>query len=433
VAITTTRYLVAGVLGIGWAALLARALGPSGAGAVTLAILVPTLGASATNLGLPSATAYLLARKRYASEELAAMNLILSVVLGLLGLVAGMLFLPLVMTLAGAQTTALLNLGLFGLPALILLALLGGVLHGAQEFGRHAVSTVAPIVLALSASLALLAMGRLTGERLMLCWVGAQYATAAWLVFLLGRRARWPGRNRFRSYLSESLSYGWRIHIDALASLLGLRVDNFILGHLAGLGAVGIYSGAVWIVERMWIVSHAAGQVLLPVVASMDEADEQRREVTPIIARWNLVFTAAAAGALLALAYPLVLLLFGEAFRPSVLPLIVLLPGAVAMSHSRVLAGDLMARGRVDVTMRIALQALGLNIVANLLLIPWLGAVGAALASTLSYSANLLLRLQAYCRLSGVRWQSVVWPQPADRELARRAWQRLQAPRGARV
>jgi O-antigen/teichoic acid export membrane protein len=154
--------------------------------------------------------------------------------------------------------------------------------------------------------------------------------------------------------------------------------------------------------------------------------------VTPIVARWNLAFTTAAAAALLVLAYPLVLLLFGQEFRASVLPLIVLLPGAVAMSHSRVLAGDLMARGRVDVTMRIALVALGVNVAANLLLIPGLGALGAALASTISYSVNLLLRLRAYCRLAGVHWQQVVWPQPADRGLAGQAWQRLRARMEAR-
>ncbi len=107
-------------------------------------------------------------------------------------------------------------------------------------------------------------------------------------------------------------------------------------------------------------------------------------------------------------------LLFSSRFLPAVNPLRILLPGAAAMGISRVLANDIAGRGKPLLNSYVAGGTLALNLSLNLLWIPRLGIAGAALASTVSYTATLVIRLTIYRRLSGNSWQTVLLPRPGD-------------------
>jgi Na+-driven multidrug efflux pump len=58
------------------------------------------------------------------------------------------------------------------------------------------------------------------------------------------------------------------------------------------------------------------------------------------------------------------------------------------------------------------------NVIANLILIPRLGVVGAALATSLSYSLLTILKLFVYIRIAQVSWRDVLL-------LNREDWRRL--------
>ena len=69
------------------------------------------------------------------------------------------------------------------------------------------------------------------------------------------------------------------------------------------------------------------------------------------------------------------------AFGPSFAPLLVLLPGVVALSGSNVVGSYLRGIGRPGITSSISLIALAVNLVLNLVLIPRYGIIGASAAS----------------------------------------------------
>ena len=161
------------------------------------------------------------------------------------------------------------------------------------------------------------------------------------------------------------------------------------------------------------MISNAASTVLFPWVAA--ETEEQRRkEFTPLVARTVLWTTGLGALALALLSRWIVLLLYSEAFLPAVGALQALLVGIVALSAGRVLANDIAGRGFPGLNIYIGLAAVLTNVVLNLLWIPRYGIVGAAWASTASYTVSFLGALFFYCRLSGNRWTKVVFPQPGD-------------------
>ncbi len=430
--VTLGRRLLALVLGIAWASLLARALGPALAGAVTLGIFVSLFGAALATLGFPWSSAFLIARGRGDDREAIGATLLVCAILGPLAAALGWGVHRIAVSAGWLDPASVVALGVIGIPLVLTLQILGGVLQGRRAFAAHALVSLGPLAVTLAAGLALAALGRASGVALMLSWLAGQAVTMLATGVALARAARRPSVGTFRAYVRESLAYGWKLHIGELAYTIRTRADAFLIGALASTAAVGIYSSAVRVIERLGIVSHAAMFVTFPLIANLEGDEETRRAITPRVARWNFLLTALAAILIAALARPLVSLLFGAAFASSVTPLLVLLPGAVAVAVSRVLTGDIAGRGRSDVAMRLNLIAMGLNVVSNLALIPPLGITGAALAASVTNVVNLVLRVAAYRRLSGVPVRVLLVPDPTDRDLVRVAFARARERLGRR-
>ena len=133
-----------------------------------------------------------------------------------------------------------------------------------------------------------------------------------------------------------------------------------------------------------------------------------------MVARTVFWDTALAAMVLALVARWIVLLLYSKAFLPAVGALQALLVGIVALSASRVLSNDIAGRGFPKVNIYTGLSAVTTNIGLNILWILRYGIVGAAWASTVSYTVSFLTALFFYCRLSGNRWTVVIFPQRGD-------------------
>ncbi len=91
--------------------------------------------------------------------------------------------------------------------------------------------------------------------------------------------------------------------------------------------------------------------------------------------------------------YPLVKVLFGAKFLPSVRALRGLYAGVIALSLVKIISSYILSFGKPAVTMRIALAGFVLNLSLNLWWIPKIGILGAALASTAAYGLMLILDL----------------------------------------
>jgi O-antigen/teichoic acid export membrane protein len=122
---------------------------------------------------------------------------------------------------------------------------------------------------------------------------------------------------------------------------------------------------------------------------------------------------------LFAAAGPLVVSVFGEEYEGSVTALRWLLPGTVVMSAARGVSIDLAARGRVDLNLYVALVVVAVNITACFVLIPRYGINGAAIATTASYTLNLIVKIALYTNITGNRWHSLVVWRRADIQLIR--------------
>jgi Na+-driven multidrug efflux pump len=98
----------------------------------------------------------------------------------------------------------------------------------------------------------------------------------------------------------------------------------------------------------------------------------------------------------------------------SIQPFRILLIGAVAVSGHSVLVYFLMATGRPMLVSYITGISLILNIILNVIWIPHWGIIGAAWATTVSYSAMFMISLFVYSKISGNAMKDTVIPQKSD-------------------
>jgi O-antigen/teichoic acid export membrane protein len=164
------------------------------------------------------------------------------------------------------------------------------------------------------------------------------------------------------------------------------------------------------IAERLLFLTQATSTILFPSASS----SSIQREKTPILSRLN--FTAVFVSSVLigVTAYWLVPLLFSADYNNSVLPLVVILPGIISLSVSKILSADFISRGLPQYSLYVSLLNFCLNISFNVILIPRMGIAGAALSSTMSYSAALMLQIYFYSRLTNVRLVELIFMRNGD-------------------
>jgi len=208
----------------------------------------------------------------------------------------------------------------------------------------------------------------------------------------------------------ESAKYSAKSYLGNLAGYLNYRLDIILVGYLAGAEAVGVYSIAVTFAELMWYVPNALATSILSKTMALEgsegpELAARTSRITSLL--MTLVCLAAAI-----LISPVVHVFYGPGFALAVHPFLILLPGVWLVGISKIASGHLAAHGHLFPGIS-ALSAT-LNLTANLLLIPSMGARGAALASMLSYTLLGGWVLIIFRRLTGIDVRRMIIPEQED-------------------
>jgi O-antigen/teichoic acid export membrane protein len=198
--------------------------------------------------------------------------------------------------------------------------------------------------------------------------------------------------------LRKLIDFGVQGESGNILQLLNYRLDQYIVRATVGLTGLGIYAVSASMTEAIFVMANAIALVLLPrLTADEDEA----YWMAPLAVRNTMMNAGLGAIALAVIAPVLVPLAFGSEFDDSVRPLWLLLPGTVALCGSKVLTSYIFSKGRPLVNTGVTTASLVVTVIADLALIPWLGVNGAAIASSLAYTAHFAAALFAYGRISG--------------------------------
>jgi O-antigen/teichoic acid export membrane protein len=267
------------------------------------------------------------------------------------------------------------------------LNILAGYLIGLHILGdRLARVNVVRLVTA-SAQLVVLALlwrtNHLNVTSALVVWI-ATLAVGSVVLLLPGLtiRPRYVSRKLAVSLLRTALKY----HLGMVALFLLRRIDVVMLNALASRREVGLYVVAVLLAELLFLPSESIAQLVQPrqVAGTLDEAAAYTARIVRLNALVGLVAALVLAGA-----SPFVIrLAFGADYIGSVVPLVALLPGVVAVGLVRPITTILVRLDRPFLVSLICIAALILNVALNLVLIPAFGVVGASLASSIAYAAQ---------------------------------------------
>jgi len=369
-------------IGLSTSVLVARALGPEGRGLFAVAGASAAMGVQLGNLGFHTANTYLVGRDRSLLPALVGNTLALSAIAGLgIALLSGAVFaMRPVLAPAGGM---ILWLALASIPVGLGGLLLQNILLGIQEvraYNAIEVGTKLAIVILFG----------------LIVFIGSATAVTAFATVLLVQAAGVAVvYGRLRKELAsppvlsgpvflEAAGYGLKSYVSSFLHVLMLRADLLMVKYMLGAEEAGQYSIAAGLADQFYLLPAVIGMILFPKLTALETVKE----------KWDLTFRVtvvvlcimlALGGLSVALAKPVVAILFGRPFLPAATAFIWLVPGLVfyGATFSTMF---LMSVGQPIGVLYIWIVVVALNLGLNYFVIPVFGIVGAAAVSSITYT-----------------------------------------------
>lgn len=427
------RVAAVSFLGIFSSIIVARGLGPEGRGIYAVVLFFPQALMSLSDLGVGHAAVYHVAREQNEAENARIIQTIiaLSIWLSIANFALGILLVQ----SGGSQLfpgvpTEFLYLSLLLLPFTYLRLNIRGIFRGKENFRADGLVEIVYTALNLILYGIFLwildwgVMGAVTAN------IVATALAVGYALFRLRRLTAFSNPLALLvprlTYARAIFGYGLRIYLASIAVFLLFRADVVLLNILGnGVVAVGVYTIAVTLAQFIWRVMSSVMQVIMPRIASWEGDSDRQTSLTVIVMRHTLWFSLGMAIAIAFLGESVIVLFYGEEFRASVSALITLLPGIVVFNFANVLGSDIAGRGKPGINSIQSIIALLINVVANIILIPRLDHIGAALASTIAYTYLGLTTLLIYCWMNRQKWQTLIFPTAEDMQRLQRVMGRL--------
>ncbi len=407
---TYATNVAASALALGNVMITAWALGAVGRGEVAFLTTIAYLTSQVASLSVHQALVNAAGREPTRTPALLGTAIAVALVTGAGGAGLVALLVALVPAVGGSAPTGLLALALAAVPMLVLQLCVQHLVLAHHGFRAVNAAWLLVPVVTCGANGALALAGVLSTGLAVGAWVAGQ--TLATLLLWRSLTRRWgPPARPERALAGRLLAFGARAHGGRVMLLGNYRLDQWIVGSVAGSRALGIYSVAVAWAEALFFLPTALANVQKPDLVRMGRADAAARAAS--VLRVALLLTVPLAVGLVVLAPVLCEGLFGASFAPATDQVRVLALGAFGIVALKLLGSALTAQGRPG-SETLAVGAAFVTIVAlDVLLIPAHGGDGAAVASTVAYTAGGVAAGLLFVRALPAR-ASWLLPRPAD-------------------
>jgi O-antigen/teichoic acid export membrane protein len=413
VAMTGGTQLIQAASAMAAGVIVARVLGPSAKGELSVLGALASIAVLLGSLGLHQSGVYFLGRHKADRDAVISNNALVGVVGGLLTAVA--------LGIAGIVFREALISGISLGVFLLYLAFVP--FNYFNEFGRRVMlgagrvgiynlpDLVTGAALVLGTTVVVIVFGPHLVP-LVVLRVVTELAIAVVMVVQVGRAIRFKLKPA-RAVLGRQAAYGVKNYASSLFWIVLMQGDLVLCNHFLGNAPTGVYSVAVSLGLPLTMLGAVLGTLIFQRV-SADESAANRVANTNRVVR-VLVPALLVGVALLGVASNWIIpAVYGSKFEGATEALLLLLPGLFALAVELVLMNHLAGEGSPPIVYFGPLAGLIVNLGANMYVIPRYGINGAAVTSSVGYGIVLLLVGREYLRITGSRLRDLVAFRPVD-------------------
>lgn len=286
-----------------------------------------------------------------------------------------------IMRLVGPEGASLAWL----LPGILLVSLAEIGIYTNQAAGRELAYGVSPFVgklIFLGGVLLIPALGRNDWAYLALCLViGSGASLLASCLFFSADALR--GFRPSRRALADLLRYSWSVPLGAAAAMTVNWVDAWVIKAYRGYGTVGVYTWAYQVTAIGGMAFASLSMLLTPsMIDAHQVGDRERIREYGRRVLCSLAVTGWIGLLLLPAVYPVLRVILPPAYRPSCVVFLVLMAALPLQLMSFLLNPVTTSlESLVPGFMALGVVSAAVNILGDLLLVPRLGMIGAALAT----------------------------------------------------
>jgi len=367
-------------------------LGPEGRGMLAMYTTMSLLLALSTSGGIEMAAAYYVGIKKHnLSDVLASTWFIVAIATVLSGIIAYFLwmFQPEFITKINGRG---LIISVAHVPAILFFTSLWFV-HSAKGYVfSYCIGLIISTGMAFLGIL-VLCRGSYMAEYAMLAYVISTFLAAAYLLFILLKRNKLEVPRNIFCCVKDLYKYGFKYYIGRVAEFFNVQIGLFILVFLGSKAQIGLFSAAVSLTTILAVVPEVLTAVLLSRVMKGQVDSIQIVAKTIRMAFWILLLGSLFLGVF---CRPIVRILLSPSFLGVVVPIWFLLPGTIIRCCSKILSLYFNGVGKPEISSIALATAVAVSVVMMLILLPILGLVGAAIASTIGQISSALVFIAFY-------------------------------------
>ena len=397
---------------------LAVTLSPEQLGTLSILIAIPSIGQCLLSFSYHKAAIYYIGRKTFPIEKVLTNGIIICLVQGALlslGLALSKSYLGLTFP---KVSFGMIALAAISIPIQIFLYYLTEACIAAEYLAvALTAKIISPILYVMGCVLAGV-VGVLSAELAFVFYVfGILASNLIGLVYLFLMS---QNKQHFKPDAHAAiycLKFGGKAQIGEVSQFLALRMDLILVGFWAGLQAAGSYSIAVRLAEAFWFVAYSVQIVYSAKVAQdfRESLDNKGKRLGQAV-RYMIMGSLLGGVGMIAVSF-IVFKFFLMQHQPAFALLVALTPGQIALAVFLVLIGNLIGDGFPMLATKLRVVFFILALIFYCTLIPVLGALGAALATSITYTTSTIIAAVILAKMYQIKLSDFFLWKQEDREL----------------
>lgn len=375
--------------------ILGRELGPDGLGVYTLAFTIYLFGVQFAAFGIGAALTKYVAE--FLDDQVAIRNYVSSgmtssIITGALMGVVLFLLAPYIATsfFHVPELEPLVQLTALCYPFIAIQKAVLGTLNGFRRMHLYALLNIIQNVTVVVASIALVLFFEMGVMGAMIGVVGPTIFVSVLCPVLIRDCIGFDASLWNIPALHATTVFGFYIVLGNSIAFLNTQIDSILIGYYLNPTEVGIFAVAVLLAQTLTLVPSAVQHVTAPVTTRLyAKGDLVRiRKLISSTIKKSFFGSIAIAGFIGIIGQFLITFFFTAEFLPAYIPLIILLVGKVIYVPIMAVGFTFAAIGKVRIRFYIAAACSILNLVLNMVLIPFAGIIGAAVATSVALIVN---------------------------------------------